>query len=439
MSDNLIDVERAVIRVLLNDAEALVAVSEVLPEARFFATQRCAQVYQAMFELARVQVLPNVATVAEHLHVPLAQVQELATGYSSKDAREVVYLAELVAREGQRRLLLEALREATEMASAPTEDVVGLAYTAMQMVAGTSSELGAKRDTSIGSALDEVDDLMARAEANEGLIGYKTHMEWFNAVTYGLSRNNVWIVSGPSGGRKTTLALNLVIDALRGGAHVSYFALEGSSGMVGAGLWAMLATERLLKWRMPEEAHLSSKFLLLGLRSEMQRAALDEARHELAGWQERLYIYDGRDGIYNPNGIALKVQRDRLLHGTDVMVVDYLQLLGAPGLKDYEILRAAAQSMQRLIRELDICGILLAQLNESAVYELGTEAGYYSSGVKGGGDAQQVADYLFRVYPKKDDPKEMLVECRKARFARSHTKQSFTLNEQSGWVIGPTP
>jgi hypothetical protein len=111
--------------------------------------------------------------------------------------------------------------------------------------------------------------------------------------------------------------------------------------------------------------------------------------------------------------------------------------MGAPGLKDYEALVMASRSLQRITRELQLCSILLAQLNSSAVFGLsGTDSNYYGSGVKGGDQAQQDADYLLRVYPRQEDALSVKLELRKARFARDHVSTHFTVNEQSGWITG---
>lgn len=428
--------EDAVLCVILNDPDALVAIADVLPDAGYFSQPRNAQVYRAIQALARLGIPPNPATVAEHLGWPLVDVQRLAVGYNAGDAQAVVYLAEIVSREGQRRLLHEAGRNIMELAATPTDDVVGLAATALNLVAGTSLEFAQRRDTSVAAALQEVDQLIARI-ASTSRLGYAIRPKWLNDRIYGLSANSVIVISGPSGGRKTTLAQNLVIDALRGGARLSYFALEGSADLVAANLLAMLAVERLLAWNMPEQAFLSSKFLLFGNRTASQQRALEQARQELESWRERLFIYDGRDGIYDPDGVMLKMRRDHMLHQMDVAVVDYLQLMGSPGLKDYEALLVASRAMQRITRELHICSILLAQLNSSSVFSLGgDDNNYYGSGIKGGDQAQQDADYLLRVYPRKEDSLSIKLELRKARFARDHVSTYFTVNEQSGWITG---
>jgi len=432
MGIDIQDVERLVIRVLLNDPDALVMVTDALPEARYFADARCAAVYRAMQDLAQQTVPPNPATVADVLGVELVRIQELAIGYSAKDAREVVYLAELVGREGQRRLLQEALREATELAAMPTDDVAGLAFTAMQMVAGTSAELSNRRDPAVAEVGKQLDQQVAEAARSGGLLGAATRLPWLNDKTGGMTPATVWVIAGPyKFGRKTSLARNLVIDACRAGAAVDFFALEGNRVSTYAGLWAMLATDRLLKWQLPDEAHLSDTFVMRGMRSEMQASALAEARRELEGF--RLFLYDGRDGIGTTERIAVKLRRDQMLQGVSVMVVDYLQLIGTGRL--FDRLEASTHAMQRLIVEQEICGILIAQLNESTIWQMrADQEDSYSPGIKGGGDPAAAADYLFRTLISQNDPTDLKIELKLARHARPGYC-NVRLNEQSGHVI----
>ena len=432
ITDNIQEVERLVIRVLLNDPDALVMVADALPEARYFADARCAAVYRAMQDLAQQTVPPNPATVADALGVDLGQIQALATGYSAKDAREVVYLAELVGREGQRRLLQEALREATELAAMPTDDVAGMAFTAMQMVAGTSAELSNRRDPAVAEVGKQLDLQVAEAARGGGLLGAATRLPWLNDKTGGMTPATVWVIAGPyKAGRKTTLARNLVIDACRAGAAVDFFALEGNRVSTYAGLWAMLATDRLLKWQLPDEAHLSDTFIMRGMRSEMQATALAEARRELEDF--RLFLYDGRDGIGTAERIAVKLRRDQMLRGVSVMVVDYLQLLGSGKL--FDRLESSTHAMQRLIVEQEVCGILIAQLNESTIWQMRADSeDSYSPGIKGGGDPAAAADYLFRTLISQSDPTDLRIELKLARHSRLGYC-NVRLNEQAGWIV----
>lgn len=434
-SDTITAVERKVICVILNDMEALVPVADVLPEPRFFQDERCAAAYRAVQDIAKSGVPATMPGVAEHLGWPLPAVQDLAIGYSTKDAREVVYLAEMIAREGQRRLLQQALREAAELADQPTEDVAGLAMWTMNMIAGTSAEIGGRRDSGVASIESEMDTVLASIERRSGILGLPTRFDWFNDKTFGLCPATIWILSGPyKAGRKSTMMRNLTIDACRAGGSVDIFALEGDRVSTYAGLLAMLATERLLKWRLTDECILSDTFILRGIRTEMQSAAIAEARAELRAFNLR--IYDGRDGIGDAGRIGVKVRRDKMLAGLQVFFVDYLQLIGSANAKLFDRVEASSHAMQRLAVEQEVCAVLIAQMPESAIWQLkeGESDGSYAGGIKGGGDPAAAADYLFRSMVSQSDPTLLNVELKLARHARPG-KIRLVLNEQSGWVI----
>lgn len=192
----------------------------------------------------------------------------------------------------------------------------------------------------------------------------------------------------------------------------------------------MLATEKLLDWKQPDQAVLSETYVLRGGRTPMQKQAIAEARAELDTWNLR--VYDGRKGITEPDRLVHFIKRDRIIHGLNLYALDYLQLLGDGKL--FERMESATQRLQRITVTEGITAILLGQQNEAAIAEKGET---YSPGVKGGGDAAAASDFLIRTkYDGLNKPDILTIQLKLARHARPGS-QEYSINPQSGLILRP--
>jgi replicative DNA helicase len=424
INKQLLDTERAVLAVLLNDSHAIIPVMGVIDDGAAFSDPAHTAIYDTILALTKARIVPNIHTVCDkHPGLSTEKLQDIARVFNTKTSKEVLYLADIVAREGRRRRVLAAMDEARSMVQAEA-DIEGASMLAMQMVA-TAADSRLERDPAIAEVNKRLDTEIAQL-ANGDVIGFPTGLEWLDDKTGGLQPAHVWIISAPYKGRKTTLARNIIKTACRKGASVDMFALEGDQGSTSLGLQAMVATELLSE----SDRNLSETFVKRGWPTVVQKAAIDAARHEIDGWNLR--IYDGRDGIGTADKIVAKVKRDRVLFGLNIFIVDYLQLLGSGKL--FERVEASTHALQRLIVEEGVTGVLLAQLNEQTIRDGDSD---YSPGVKGGGDPAAAADFLLRtIYDGENRPDRLTVHLKLARHAQPG-KQEYIINPQSGLIVKP--
>lgn len=423
-------IEQSVLCVLLNDSHAIIPVLDVLDTPDVFGSDLHRRVYAAILELTKAAVVPNVYTVSDKTGLPLAELQRLAAGFSTKQSREVIYSAELLVKAaGYRELygLHGAAREVIEEAETKGSDPNEVKLFCAQLM---TENLNRNKDES--PRIDEVskrfDAEVAALDSGEAGIDLGPTLRFLQDKALGLRPGHIWMITAPYKGRKTTLMRNLVIQACREGASVSVFALEGTETGAYAGLTALLATERLIAWGCPDEAVLSETFILRGYRSDVQQQAIAEARTELDGWNLR--IYDARKGIAQPDKLLRYIKRDRFLFGLNVYAVDYLQLLGEGKL--FDRIESTTHRLQQVTVEERLTALILAQLNEATIRE---SEDTYSPGVKGGGDPAAAADFLLRTkYDGKSAPGVLTVELKLARHARPG-KQRYAINAPSGLIL----
>lgn len=424
----ILDAERAVLCVLLNDAHAVIPVMGVLEDADLFESALHRQIYRAILALTRATIVPNVYTVAENAGLQVADLQTIAAGFNTKQSKEVVYTAELVRQDAYYRRVRDAAAEAAELASAKTDDPLGLATVCAEMIMGSASNRN-EDSPDVGEVSKRFDaEVLALAQGDAG-VTLGPQLEWLQDKTAGLRAGHVWVIAAPYKCRKSSFMRNLLIAPCRAGASVAIFALEGTENGTYASLTAMLATERLLTRGEREQATLSETAVLRGTRSPEQQQAITEARAEIDTWNLR--IYDGHKGIAQPDRLLHFIKRDRILRGLNIFAVDYLQLLGEGRL--FERMEEATHRLQRIAVDEGLTAILVAQQNEATI---GKSDEGYSPGVKGGGDAAAAADFLIRTkYNGEATPDALTVQLKLARHARPGS-QSYRINAPSGLILG---
>ena len=433
-SGGIVETERAVLAVVMNDSHAIFPVMEVLDDPDDFQEQLHRSIYTAIIDLTREDIVPNIHTVSERTRIPIEALQEISKRFNTKANKEVRYLAEVVAREATWRRINEALDSAKELAAEKPTDIEGFVFLSVEMITSTS-ESKDERDPAVPSVNERLDgEIQQFAALRDGeLIGYTTGLKWLDIKAGGLSPSHMWVISAPYKGRKTSLLRNFIVDACSAGASFDVMALEGDQNSTAASLRAMVATDILAAQGLTEEMALSELMVKRGMHTREQRDALEKARKIVDGWNLR--IYDGHDRISAVESIAYKVKRDKFLHGLNIIALDYIQLLGDGKL--FERLEHSTHIMQRLAVEEGITVILLAQLNESTIWSMGKPEESYSPGVKGGGDVPAAADFLLRTtYNGNETPDRLGLQMKLARHAQPGEIE-YKINKQSGRIMNP--
>lgn len=248
------------------------------------------------------------------------------------------------------------------------------------------------------------DAYMNEQPTNHILTGVHIIDQW----TYGLSHGDLFVIAAPMKQRKTSLALNMIINMARRGHSCALLMIESNKKMVYLQMVTMLAMEYLIKVKAygrlldkptgtPIEsftskmlAHLQANYHKWGnIRHQAIAYAQDEAR-KIAQCM-RLYDKTRKGGsLRDMASIHRVILRDKALHNTEVAIIDHAQRIKEPG-KDYDKLSIIAPFIEDLARVENICVGMLAQMNMGAM-EGSTE---HNAGVRGGTALEESADYTF--------------------------------------------
>ena len=215
------------------------------------------------------------------------------------------------------------------------------------------------------SLYDLVEAEIKRLEQADGkaINGIPTGFEDLDKLLGGLQKGEMLILAARPSMGKTAISLNIAEQAAFGGATpwsppsptrvpIGYFSLEMSA----EGL-----TQRLISARSGVDAHK----IRTGAISPSELEEVTRACQELS--EAPFYIDDSP--ALSILALRARARRMKRKHNIQVIVIDYLQLLTAPGAgresRQVEV-SAISRGIKALARELEVPIICLAQLNRGA-------------------------------------------------------------------------
>ena len=167
----------------------------------------------------------------------------------------------------------------------------------------------------------------------------------------GLQRSDMIILGARPAVGKSTLALNVSLNAAQSGATVGIFSLE-------------MAREQLALRILAADAEIDSHRLRLGLYTEAEEQRITNSIGRLSDLP--VYIDDTPfHGVLEMRG---KARRLAMEHGLDLLVVDYLQLIqgrGRGGDNRVQEVSEITRALKALARDLNVSLITCSQLSRA--------------------------------------------------------------------------
>ena len=229
---------------------------------------------------------------------------------------------------------------------------------------------------------DYIEVLQARADRGEGIDGLSTGIADLDAKLQGLKPEQLIIVAGRPAMGKTTLAMNIASHvAIREGKSVMAISLE-------------MNNTGLLDRFMASEGRIPLQLIKNGTAPQTHGAELMSAAGKLK--HSRLSISDRASMTINR--IRSAARRHKRRHGLDLLVIDYLQLMGSDShtfSREQEVSHMT-RSAKLMARELGIPVILLSQLSRKC--EERPNKRPLCSDLRESGAIEQDADIILFVY-----------------------------------------
>ena len=386
-------------------------------------------VWKGIMQCIEADTLPTVQAIKLRLNgdAPDEYLDYLQKKWSNDDNAKVIYHSEQLKQVG----LLAKLR-AVGRELAVVQDVNVLGEAVARADVGLSS-ISAMQTDRQGDAESVLNSAWTEVESFES-EGIPTGLGWFDRITGGIWPGfNYWVVANYKSG-KSSLMRNIALTVSQAGQPVDIFCAEGSREMFALDCVAMLAVGLMLdRGAMTNQLRLSGLFIK---RAWRHKALLTKDEIECLSTAKELWrklpirVWDSRDGIRDRATLKHTIKRSKLDHGSRIHMIDHSQLLGHEG-TIYERQSNTSLMVQDISVSEQVAVWMLSQRNEAAVKSKG---GSYSSGVKGGGDADAAADFTLIPFIDKDGG-GLKVKLKHSRHTISGASEFHLTNPSSGLII----
>ncbi len=221
----------------------------------------------------------------------------------------------------------------------------------------------------------------------EGIVGVPTGLRDLDDRLGGLHNSDLLIIAGRPSMGKTALATNIAFNA----AHklqesgkkstVAFFSLEMSS-------------EQLSTRILAEQSRIKSNDIRRGKISEDQFDKFIETSKNIS----ELPLYIDETPAISIAALSNRARRIKRIHGVDLIVIDYIQLMRAANTRDGRVqeISEITQGLKALAKELAVPVLALSQLSRAV--EQRDDKKPQLSDLRESGSIEQDADVVMFVY-----------------------------------------
>ena len=350
------EIEKAVLGALMIDREAYPSICETLRPESFYEP-RHQKIFNAIKQLSIKEEPIDVLTVTEQL----ARKGDLESvggpGYIAElssitaTSANIEYHANIIAQKYLSRQLISYTSIIGTKAYDVTNDVNDVIQEAERLLFDIAQTNMKKDYVQINPLIKESEKIMMAASSNNGEVtGISTGYYKLDDLTSGWQKSDFIIIAGRPAMGKTAFAIsmakNIAADLRK---PMAFFSLEMSGVQL---------TNRLIS----NVCEISGKKILNG---QLDKSEWDRFDKRIVNLIDAPLFIDDTPGL---SIFELRTKARRLVreHKIELIMIDYLQLMNANGMRfssRQEEVSTISRSLKGLAKELDIPIIALSQLN----------------------------------------------------------------------------
>ena len=391
---NNIEAEQSVIGSVLVTNEIFDEVNTIIKSGNFFDPMH-QKIFNAIEILIYKGMLANPITLKNYfenekddLNIPEYLVK--ITKFSTSERQAIEY-SKIIYDMFVRRELIKISENTIDSAKQKNIDVTG------KNIIENSEKLlfDLAEKGSFSSSLIKFDEAMkftiemaTNAYKNEeGIVGVPTGLKDLDDRLGGLHKSDLLIIAGRPSMGKTALATNIAFNASKKiqddnrQSCVAFFSLEMSS-------------EQLSTRILAEQSRIKSNDIRRGRISEDQFDKFLETSKNIA----ELPLYIDETPAISIAALSNRARRIKRIHGLDLVVVDYIQLMRATNTKDGRVqeISEITQGLKAIAKELSVPVVALSQLSRAV--EQRDDKKPQLSDLRESGSIEQDADVVMFVY-----------------------------------------
>lgn len=383
------EAEEAVLGSVLINPDAFYEVAAFLIAEDFFLL-RNSWVWEAMVRLNERSEVIEYLTVIEELRSQgrltdiggAAYITYLISNTPTSIHAEAY--GRIVQRAAIRRRLLEAAEEINAIARQEDADINEVIDRAEGTLFRVTEQRSRKDLISMQQALSDYYDRIEYLYTNQDeKLGVPTGFMALDNLLGGFQKGDLIIIAARPGVGKTSLMLNMAMNATRSKARVAVFSLE-------------MSTEQLIQRLVATETRINQQKLRLGQLNEHEWDLFVEATGSLGGL--KMFLDD--TPALSVMQLRTKCRRLYRESGLDLVIVDYLQLMTTGGRVDstnrVQEISHISRNLKEIAREINVPIVAGAQLSRAV--EQRTDKRPVLSDLRESGSIEQDADVVMFIY-----------------------------------------
>ena len=383
-----IEAEEAVVGSLLIDGESILKVIPLI-KPRDFYRERNAFCFEACMALFERREAINQVTVTSQLNLQNRLEAVGGAAYLSHlisivpTSLHAEHYANIVSRCATMRRLIGAASEIAVIGYEGTADEEAALSHAENLLFSVRTGQSSREFVSLREVLDQfLEDRAAIAEPLDGTSApIMTGFDSLDDILGGLQPADLLILAARPSVGKSTLAVNMSLNAAKAGSTIGIFSLE-------------MSREQLAMRILASESGVDSRRLRLGLYTEAEERRIINSVGSLS--ELSLYIDDTPlQGIIEMRSKARRLHLERKL---DMLVVDYIQLIEGSSRNGNRVqeISEISRSLKGLARDLNIPVLAVSQLSRAV--EMRPSHRPQLSDLRDSGSIEQDADVVMFIY-----------------------------------------
>lgn len=354
------DIERAVLGAIIIDPSAYDNVREIIEFPECFYVDEHQRIYDSMLCIEQKGGKIDLLTVTEHLrtHHDIQGVNwayfvtELASGIvTSAHVAEHAFIVVDLYRYRQLTIIGSELIQESFRRDEESEVLIDVTTSKlMELSSLIKQDSIVTAATAVMDSMNEIEEIMAKESP---LLGIDTGIKTLNELTYGWQDTDLSIIAARPGQGKTSLALHFLLSTQMSSLHqpknILFFSLE-------------MSTSQLMKRLQSNLSGIEMNKIFTGKLSDTEFNKLNEASMKIGGMN--IWI-DDKAGLTTQQ-IRARTKRLKKLHGVDMVVVDYLQLItpiNPKGKTENQYIGEISADLKRIAKDMNVPVIALCQMN----------------------------------------------------------------------------
>ena len=401
-----VEAEHAVLGSILIDPRCVSEVIDKLRPEDFYLRQN-REIYETVYTMFNYSLTIDPVTVLENMRQNGCYDENTSRGYilqlmdTTPTAANVGEYISIMKDKTLLRQVAEAAGELTGMIQEGTATGQDILEAAEQRIYAIRQGRAARGLTPISQVIIDVyDRLEELAASDQAIPGLSTGLRDLDRAISGLNKSDLILLAARPGMGKTSMALNILLDAgKKSGKNVAFFSLE-------------MSREQLALRLIASECFVDNKKLVTGKLTDEDWESVAAAADSL----NRSAIFIDDDSSVTVADILAKCRR---VENLGMIIIDYLQLMQSAGGKSrggenrQQIVSDISRSLKLMAKELNVPVLCLSQL--SRANESRSDKRPMLSDLRESGAIEQDADivlFLYREgYYNKDTENPNLAEC----------------------------